>query len=151
MKQFTSIILTILIVFIFNEMELMSQKWTINKDGYFEMPGIMLMVHNDIYPEGHQGGITIIQHGSRVATNGDLNINIYPGQWQPYPRLIKKEIFSDKNEIDVTLQFPDSTREATEDQPIIYPDFKLTYHIRVIADSAFFHIIVNLDNPLPQE
>ena len=151
MKQFTSIILTILIVFIFNEMELMSQKLTINKDGYFEMPGITLMVHNDIYPEGHQGGITIIQHGSRVATNGDLTLTSTPGQWQPYPRLIKKEIFNDKNEIDVTLQFPDSTREATEDQPIIYPDFKLTYHIRVIADSDFFHIIVNLDNPLPQE
>jgi hypothetical protein len=30
------------------------------------------MVFEDIYPEGHQGGVEIIQHGVRVATNGDV-------------------------------------------------------------------------------
>ena len=127
------------------------QELKINKDGYFEAPGLTVMVHNDIYPEGHQGGITIIQHGTRVAADGDLTLARTPGQWQPYPLLLKKEILKDKEEIKVTLMFPDSTRELTEDQPIIYPDFKLTYNLRVIADSDMFHIIVDLDKPLPRE
>ncbi len=130
---------------------LWSQELKINKDGYFEAPGLTVMVHNDIYPEGHQGGITIIQHDTRVAADGDLTLARTPGQWQPYPLLLKKEILKDKEEIRVTLKFPDSTRELTEDQPIIYPDFELTYHIRVIADSDMFHIIVDLDKPLPPE
>ena len=41
---------------------------TINKKEYFEMPGLNVMVFNDFYPEGHQGGVTIIQNGVRVAT-----------------------------------------------------------------------------------
>ncbi len=130
---------------------LRSQELKINNDGYFETPGLTVMVHNDIYPEGHQGGITIIQHGTRVAADGDLTLARTPGQWQPFPFLLKKEILKDKEEIKVTLKFPDSTRELTEDQPIIYPDFELTYNLRVIADSDMFHIIVDLDKPLPQE
>jgi hypothetical protein len=150
LKQLSSIILAAVII-LFNYAELFCQELKINNDGYFEMPGLTVMVHNDIYPEGHQGGITIIQHGSRVATNGDLTLTSTPGQWQPYPRLIKKEILKDKNEIAVTLQFPDSSREQTEDQPIIYPDFKLTYQIRVIAEGDLFHIIIDLEKPLPKD
>ncbi len=150
-KQLTAFIFTILIIVLFNHLDIVGQELKINKDGYFEMPGLTVMVHNDIYPEGHQGGITIIQHGTRVAADGDLTLTKTPGQWQPFPLLLKKEILKDKGEIRVTLMFPDSTRELTEDQPIIYPDFKLTYHLRVIADNDMFHIIVDLDKPLPTE
>ena len=41
----------------------------INEDGYFEMPGLNIMMFDDFYPEGHQGGMTIIQNGSRIAAN----------------------------------------------------------------------------------
>jgi hypothetical protein len=43
------------------------------------------MAFDDIYPEGHQGGISIIMHGNRVATNGDIRLEPTPGQWQPVP------------------------------------------------------------------
>ncbi|MDZ7305241.1 MAG: hypothetical protein ONB44_24220, partial [candidate division KSB1 bacterium] len=38
----------------------------LNEQEYFEMPGLNIMVFHDYYPEGHQGGITIIQNGIRV-------------------------------------------------------------------------------------
>ena len=46
----------------------------INEEGYFEAPGINVMLFDDFYPEGHQGGLTIIQNGARVAANGEKNL-----------------------------------------------------------------------------
>ena len=40
--------------------------------GYFQNCGINIMAFDDIYPAGHQSGISIIMHGHRVATNGDI-------------------------------------------------------------------------------
>ena len=71
-----------------------AQGLKINKEGYFEKPGLDVTVHNDIYPEGHQGGITIIQHGTRVAADGDLSLTATPGQWQPFPQFLKREILN---------------------------------------------------------
>ena len=41
------------------------------------------MAFDDIYPEGHQGGVSLIMHGNRIATNGNLRLEPTPGQWQP--------------------------------------------------------------------
>ena len=37
---------------------------TITENGYFEMPGLNVLVFNNSYSEGHQGGVEIIQHGN---------------------------------------------------------------------------------------
>lgn len=42
------------------------------KLGYFKNNGVDVMAFDDFYPSGHQSGITIIMHGKRVATCGDL-------------------------------------------------------------------------------
>jgi hypothetical protein len=123
----------------------------INPKGYFEKRGLNVLVLNDIYPEGHQGGIEIIQHGKRVASNGNLTLQPTPGQWQPYPRLLNKEIRAEEGIIIANLKFPDSTRATTHDQPIIYPDFDFYYQIRTIAEGDRFRIIIDLDQPLPEE
>ena len=128
-----------------------SQDLRINKDGYFERRGLNVIVFNDIYPEGHQGGVTVIQHGKRVAANGNLYIQQNPGQWAPYPRFIDKKINREKNEITASLMYPDSNRIKYKGQPYIYPDLKLTYKVRVIGDGKNFKIIVDLDKPLPLE
>ena len=44
-------------------------KWEINDLEYLETPGINVLVFHNSYPVGKQGGIEIIQHGERVATN----------------------------------------------------------------------------------
>ena len=58
----------------------------INEKGYFEMQGLNVTVFSDFYPDGHQTGVTIIQHGIRVAANGDLRLEASPGQWSPVPK-----------------------------------------------------------------
>ncbi len=47
---------------------------SLNELEYLEMPGLNVMLAHDFYPEGHQGGVSIIQNGNRVATNGDLRL-----------------------------------------------------------------------------
>jgi len=123
----------------------------INEKGYFEKRGLNVMVLNDIYPEGHQGGIAIIQHGRRVTNNGNISLQPTPGQWQPYPKLLNKHIDRENNIITARLMFPDSSRIKTHEQPIIYPDLELTYTIRTIGEKDGIRIIVDLDKPLPGE
>ena len=40
----------------------------INEKDYFEMDGLNVIAFIDFYPEGHQSGVTIIQHGDRFLT-----------------------------------------------------------------------------------
>ena len=61
------------------------------KLGYFKNNGVDVMAFDDFYPAGHQSGITIIMHGNRVATCGDIRFEQTPGQWQPTPRQIDKK------------------------------------------------------------
>ena len=49
-----------------------AQEFQLNSSGYFQNKGVNVMVYDDIYPEGHQGGMSLIMHGHRVATNGDI-------------------------------------------------------------------------------
>jgi endoglucanase len=122
----------------------------INDKNYFEMPGLNVMVFNDFYPEGHQGGITIIQHGVRVAANGDLRLEVSPGQWQPVPGIEDKLIDTAGNMITVVLSYPDSNRIESPFNPVTYPDLYLKYRINVKAAGASFYINVDLEEPLPE-
>lgn len=145
------ILLGVLINLALISTKLFGQDLRINDKEYFETSGLNVIVMNDVYPEGHQGGITIIQHGKRVAANGNLSLQPTPGQWQPYPKLLNKQIIREQNTIVASLKFPDSTRIQTADQPIIYPDFEMTYRLRVISQGKTFRIFVDLDEPLPRE
>ena len=51
---------------------LSAQKFNINSAGYFESNGANVMVFSDVYPEGHQGGLTLVMNGQRVAANGEV-------------------------------------------------------------------------------
>lgn len=52
--------------------------------------GIDVMAFSDFYPEGHQGGISLLMNGRRIATNGDIRLEPTPGQWQAVPRQLKR-------------------------------------------------------------
>src|SRR5215470_13948358 len=117
---------------------------------YCEMPGVNVMAFQDIYPEGHQAGVSIIQNGVRVATNGDLRLDPTPGQWQPMPKQDKRTVSKERNEITTWLSYPDPSRNRTGFNPIDYPDLKLSYQVRVQGDGARFRVIVDLDQPVPE-
>ncbi|MEX0601792.1 MAG: glycoside hydrolase, partial [Bacteroidota bacterium] len=79
----------------------------INAEGYYEAPGVNVMVFDDFYPEGHQGGVTIVQCGVRLAANGDLRLEPTPGQWSPVPAVGPRRVDTAGGKIAVTLWYPD--------------------------------------------
>ncbi|HEX7584069.1 MAG TPA: cellulase N-terminal Ig-like domain-containing protein, partial [Prolixibacteraceae bacterium] len=138
-----------LFLFLFPGLNLNAQSLQINENEYFEKPGLNVMVFFDIYPEGHQGAVGIIQNGTRVATNGDLRLEPTPGQWQPIPKVGKRSVDRSKNEISVKCTYPDSSINRKGFNPVEYPDLYFTYHVRVVGEGNKFRILVDLDKPLP--
>jgi endoglucanase len=114
---------------------------------YFEMPGVNVMAFQDTYPEGHQGGISIIQNGVRVASNGDLRLDSTPGQWQPIAKQNKRVVNRETNEITTWLSY--TARKQNGNTPIDDPKTDLSYQVRVRGEGQSIRIIVDLDRPLP--
>jgi endoglucanase len=123
----------------------------LNEREYFSMPGLDVMAFQDVYPEGHQGGVGIIQNGVRVATNGDLRLEPTPGQWQPVPKQIERVVDRARGEIVVRLAYPDPAKDRKGFNPLEYPDLQLPYSVRVGAAGAGVRIVVDLQQPLPRE
>src|SRR4029078_6368408 len=103
---------------------------------YFSAPGADVMASQDVYPEGHQGGVGIIQNGVRVATNGDLRLEPAPGQWAPVPAQKQRGVERRPGEIVTTLAYPAPDKDRRGFNPIDYPDLRLTYQVRVRAQGA---------------
>lgn len=123
----------------------------INSQEYLERRGANVMLAHDFYPESHQGGVGLIQNGIRVATNGDLRLEPTPGQWQPVPKVGQRMIDRQRNEISVKMSFPDSSKDRKGFNPIIYPDLNISYTLKIVPQGKSFKIIVDLDNPIPEE
>lgn len=124
----------------------------LNESGYFEAPGLNVIVFDDIYPEGHQTGVTVIQHGVRVAANGDLRLEASPGQWSPVPKAGERTVDRDSQSISQAMAYPDPSRDRKGFNPIVYPDLNLGYSVRVTPlKGNAFRIVVDLDEPLPDE
>ncbi|PHR91834.1 MAG: glycoside hydrolase [Robiginitomaculum sp.] len=124
----------------------------LNDKEYFEAPGLNVTVFADYYPDGHQTGVTIIQHGKRVAANGDVRLEISPGQWSPVPKAGERIVDTDANEIRQTMSYPDKGKDRTGFNPIIYPDLDFSYTVRVKpAGGDSFRVSVDLDAPVPSE
>ena len=109
------------------------------------------MAYDDIYPEGHQGGVSLIMHGNRVATNGDIRLEPTPGQWQPVPKQNRRDADIDANSIMTHLTFPDSARHMTGFNPMIYPDFMFHYKVTVRGEGSAVVVTVDLDRPVPEK
>ena len=124
----------------------------LNDQEYFHAPGLDITVFSDYYPEGHQSGLTIIQHGVRVAANGDLRLEPSPGQWSPVPKGGPREVDYEHQTITQTLWYPDTSRNRQGFNPIRYPDLQFRYQIHVTAlPGNSVRVAVDLDRPLPEE
>ena len=123
----------------------------LNELEYLEMPGLNVMLAHDYYPEGHQGGVGIIQNGLRVATNGDIRLDRTPGQWQPVPKVGKRVVDRATGEISLRAEFPDEAKNRKGFNPVEYPDLRFAYTVRVRPEGKGFRILVDLEQPLPDE
>lgn len=54
-----------------------------SQTGYFKNNGVDVMAFMDIYPVGHQAGVSMIMHGKRIATNGDVLSGIFKTESYP--------------------------------------------------------------------
>ena len=123
----------------------------INELDYLERRGANVMLAHDFYPESHQGGVGIIQNGVRVATNGDLRLETAPGQWQPVPKVGERQINRERQEISVRMTYPDEEKNKKGFNPIDYPELNFSYTLKVVPSDTSFRIIVDLEEPLPEE
>ncbi|HOV35396.1 MAG TPA: glycoside hydrolase family 9 protein [Dysgonamonadaceae bacterium] len=146
-NSFVLFLLLILICF----SNVQAQGFTLNPKGYFCNEGVNVMVFNDIYPEGHQGGITIVMNSDRMATNGDIRFEATPGQWQPLPILRHKKVDEKNNSITVTLSYPDSSRHMSGFNPMLYYDYVFQYTIHVKGEEDHIKVTVDLDKPIPKK
>ncbi len=119
--------------------------------GYFQCMGVDVMAFDDIYPEGHQSGVSIIMHGNRVATNGDVRFEQTPGQWQPVPKQRKREADAAANTITTSLHYPDSSRHLKGFNPTIYPDFEFDYKVIVKGEGNSVRVTMDLERPIPEK
>ena len=128
-----------------------AQEFKLGASGYFRNKGVEVMAYDDIYPEGHQGGVSLIMHGNRVATNGDIRLEPTPGQWQPVPKQNSRDADVKANTITAHLTFPDSSRHMTGFNPMIYPDFMFNYRVNVRGEGSAVIVTVDLDRPVPEK
>lgn len=132
----------------------MENKFKLNNKGqYFECGGVSVMGFSDFYPAGHQSGIGIIMNGKRVATNGDIRFEPTPGQWQPVPKQLKREVIKidGKDAIKTRLSYPDKDAHLKGFNPIVYPDFEFEYDIMLSAEGAGLVVQVDLDKEIPEK
>ena len=110
--------------------------WVLTAEEYFEKAGVSVLVFHDIYPEGKQGGIEIIQHGERVAALGDVRLEPAPGQWGKLPAVGKRVVDRAANRAEVPLRFE---KEG------------IAYRVRVEPEGDAIAVTVDLERPLPAE
>jgi len=112
----------------------MSQSlWNLTSQQVIESPEVSFLIFHNVYPEGKQGGLEIIHHGERIATNGDLRLESAPGQWSQLP-MVKGR--SADQQVKVQLAFTESD---------------LAYTVRVIPEGDHINVVVDLDQPLSEE
>ena len=127
--------------------EVSTEKFLLNSDGYFQCCGVDVMAFSDFYPEGHQGGVCVIMNGQRIATNGDIRMEATPGQWQPVPKQLSRTAAD--GVITTTLAYPDSSRHLKGFNPMVYPDYEVTYTVNVESKGKSILVTVDLDKPVP--
>ncbi len=119
------------------------------KTGYFQNAGVDVMAFSDFYAAGHQSGVSILMHGRRVATNGDVRFEQTPGQWQPLPKQQERQLDAAVNTITTTLHYPDPEQHMRGFNPMLYPDLELDYTVRVEGAGGDVIVTVDLGTPVP--
>jgi endoglucanase len=105
-----------------------------------EMPGLSVIVHQNlfhpVFKDEKNGGIQIVLHGNRIATDGEVRLSPTPEQWDPVPELVSRQRGAAPNQLIVTSR---------------YGDIHFAYKLEVTAEGQGFRVAVNLDKPLPPE
>lgn len=135
----------------FSQQPKIAPSLSINELEYLEMPGLNVMLAHDYYPGGHQSGISIIQNGIRVASNGDVRLEPTPGPGHAQPKVGKRMVDRQNQVISVRMEYPDPDKNRKGFGPIIYPDVNFRYEVKIKPEGKAFRVIVDMDKPLPDQ
>ena len=119
--------------------------------GILTFRGVDVIAFEDIYPVGHQGGISLLMHGERVAANGDVRFEQAPGQWQPVPKQLLRTVDPERQRIETLLCYPDEENHLRGFNPMVYPDCAFEYTVSVQAEGEGVRITADLKSALPPE
>ncbi len=72
------IFLPLSLLILFTACSSQPQPLTAQEEGYLGTHGFDVIFFNNDYAVGHQGGIELIIHDDRIATNGDLRLEPSP-------------------------------------------------------------------------
>jgi len=136
---------------LFSQQPLNQSNLTINELEYLEMPGLNVMLAQDYYPGGHQSGISIIQNGIRVASNGDIRLEPTPGPGHAQAKVGKRLVDREKQTISVRMEYPDPDKNRKGFGPIIYPDVNFSYEVKIQPVGKAVRVVVAMEKPLPEE
>src|SRR3972149_9466328 len=82
----------------------------LNSKEYFEARGLNVLVFNNwysgLFSDSKLSGIELIQHGERIATNGDVRLSNTPEQWDPIPQLKERRVL-DGGRVAASLEYAD--------------------------------------------
>jgi len=138
MRRLTSWIVIVLAFFCFQP--LVADELKLTDRDVFERQGLSVLVHQNafhpVFLDQKIAGIEIIQHGERIATDGEVRLLPTPEQWDPAPRFKERKRGPSPNDLIVASD---------------YPKYNFSYRIEVAAEGEGFRIAVHLDQPLPAE
>ncbi len=110
----------------------------LNDLDYLDAQGVSVFVYqnqfHDVFRDQKLGGVEMILHGERIATDGEVRLLAAPEQWDSVPKFTARK------------------RGARADSLVAYsgyPDQGLGYRIEVSAEAQGFRVAVHLDHALP--
>ena len=110
----------------------------LSEEGTFERQGLSVWVFTNWYDgnfsDAKISSVEIVQHGDRIATNGDVRLSPTPAQWDPIPTF-------EKRELDVASQ--------TVTAFLSYPQYGFHYQIQVTPKNSGVVVRLFLPEALP--
>jgi hypothetical protein len=110
----------------------------LNELDYFEAQGLSVLAYQNafhpVFRDQKLGGVEIILHGERIATDGEVRLSPTPEQWDPVPTFTHRQ------------------RGPGADELIAYsgyPALSLSYRLEISAEGQGVRVAVHLDQPLP--
>src|SRR5258707_10938940 len=104
----------------------------LNELDYFEAQGLSVLAYQNtfhpVFRDQKLGGVEIILHGDRIATDGEVRLQPTPEQWDAVPT------FTSRN------------HGTSPDQLVAYsgyPDLSLTYRLELTAEGEGIRVAVH--------
>ena len=115
------------------------EKLLLNDRGYFERPGVNVLVFSNAFTGGFNdeknSGIEIIHHGVRTVQGGAVRLSKTPEQWDLVPASPQRRVYPENNAIEVGMR---------------YNDYNFNSRVIVTGKGKAVEIAVYLDEPLPE-